>query len=91
MDKGFHGDTVISMAATRVPPGVRTSQPEGHTLEITHNGQKRNICAFCSMDKSQRHGIELKKTKQGEQHNIRVIARRDRNRHGENLSDWNPN
>ena len=41
MDKGFHGDTVISMAATRVPPGVRTSQPEGHTLEIAHHEQKQ--------------------------------------------------
>lgn len=53
MDKGSHGDTVISMAATRVPPGLRTSQPEGHTLDIAHNGQKRGICAFCTMDKSQ--------------------------------------
>lgn len=53
MDKGFNGDPVISMASTRVPPGVRTSQPEGHTLEIAHNGQKRDICAFCTMDKSQ--------------------------------------
>lgn len=61
MDKGFHGDTVISMAATRVPPGVRTSQPEGYTLEIAHNEQKWNICAFCSMDKSQ--GVEFKKKK----------------------------
>lgn len=41
------------------------------------------------MDKSQ--GVEFKKKKKNEQHKIRVVSRREGNRHGENLPDWNPN